>query len=254
MQKAFLIQKVFKMEDNTIKLSQRLTEVAAYLPKGAYFADIGSDHAYLPCYVCQRDETAKAIAGEVNEGPYNSAKDNIRKNNLQDKIEVRLGDGLEILNSSDEVEQIVIAGMGGALITSILDRGKDKLAKVKRIIAQPNIDARKVRIWLHEHGFNLSNEQIVEENGHVYELLVADRSGETPYTESLIEKQFYFGPFLLLNKTAAFYQKWQGEKVKLQAIIKQMEKAGQPEKEKIERFQRELIWLKEELNGDENSC
>ena len=241
------------MEQNSVKLSQRLIHVASFLPNGAKFADIGSDHAYLPCYVCLKDNTATAIAGEVNEGPYQSARKSVRKRGLEKRIDVRLGNGLEVLNEDDQVEQIVIAGMGGALIAQILEEGKGQLADVKRIIAQPNIDARQVRIWLNENGFHLSDEQIIDEKGHIYEILVADRNADSPYIHTLAQKQLLFGPFLLENKTEAFVQKWHQEKYKLNAVIEQMKQATLPNIGKINQFTEELTWIKEEIANDKYS-
>src|SRR5690625_254647 len=102
---------------DAINLSKRLTTIATFLPSGAYFADIGSDHAYLPCYVCIHDKEARAIAGEVNEGPYNSACETVKAYELNNQIEVRLGDGLHVIDN-EQIKQVVIAGMGGSLIRS----------------------------------------------------------------------------------------------------------------------------------------
>lgn len=241
------------MNENSVKLSQRLVNIASYLPRGATFADIGSDHAYLPCYVCLKDQTAAAIAGELNQGPFESARKNVIKHGLKKKIEVRLGNGLEILKHGQEVEQIVIAGMGGALISQILEEGKEKLTNVNRIIAQPNIDARQVRIWLEQHGFYLSDEQIIDEKGHIYEILVADQDAASPYIDEICAKQFLFGPYLLENKTEAFYHKWIHEKQKLKAVLQQMKQADEPDGEKIAQFTKELRWIEEELDNVKHS-
>ncbi|WP_373892832.1 tRNA (adenine(22)-N(1))-methyltransferase [Virgibacillus natechei] len=230
-----------------IKLSKRLEKVSSYLPRGAFFADIGSDHAYLPCFICMHDSAAKAIAGEINEGPARSAIDNVNLYGLSDVVDVRLGDGLHILKM-DEINQLVIAGMGGALIKSILEEGAGKLDSVQRIIAQPNIDARSVRRWFLENGFTVTNEEIVDDNGHIYEIIVADK-GEvsSPYVSNMKDKQLLFGPLLLKNKTKAFYKKWNAEYEKLQFVINQMKEANVQNLEKIERFEMELKWIKEVL-------
>ena len=238
------------MEQLNIKLSKRLIEVANYLPKGATFADIGSDHAYLPCYVCLGDPSATAIAGEVNQGPFDSAQANVRLHGLTERITVRLGDGLNVLEQADDIQQVVIAGMGGGLIKQILSDGKAKLETVYRLILQPNVNARKLRIWLREEGFKLTEERILEENGHIYEILVADREGAEPYEEGLLEKQFLFGPYLLKNKTSVFYKKWRKEADKLQLVIEQMEQATHPDAERINQFRQELAWMEEELNHE----
>lgn len=156
----------------------------------------------MPCYVCSNDSTARAIAGEVNEGPLSSAIDTINTYQLQDVIEARLGNGLAVLQQG-EVNQVVIAGMGGALIRSILENGKDKLNNVNLIIAQPNVDEKNVRSWYIENGFIIGDEAILEENGHIYEIIVGKRSNDK---ETLSEQQLLFGPILLNRRDALFFK------------------------------------------------
>ncbi|WP_152656234.1 class I SAM-dependent methyltransferase [Oceanobacillus sp. CFH 90083] len=233
-----------------IPLSNRLKKVADYLPQGADFADIGSDHAYLPAYVCLRDKTARAVAGEVNQGPLDSAKKTIQFHQLEERIDARLGNGLAVLKEG-EAKQIVIAGMGGSLITSILENGTAIAKSAGRIIAQPNVDARAVRQWFDQNGFILIAEEIVDEQGHIYEILVADRNtaAPSPYNDNqqIKEKQFLLGPYLLYEKNPAFVKKWTYEEANLERIISQMKQAKQINHEKISDFQTELRWIKEEL-------
>ncbi|WP_079530299.1 tRNA (adenine(22)-N(1))-methyltransferase [Halobacillus hunanensis] len=229
------------------QLSARLAKVAEYLPEGAWFADIGSDHAYLPCFVCLHDDNARAVAGEVNKGPYQSAVQEVCSHELTDRIDVRLGDGLKVLEA-DEVQQIVIAGMGGPLIRDILEQGKDKLGRVSRIIAQPNIDARTVRKWFYDNQFCLVQEAILEENGHIYEVLVAE-TGEPGknYDDEILQKQMWLGPFLVKENNSVFKKKWQQEKNKKEKILQQMSGSKQPDQLKMKQFQKELEWIKEAL-------
>lgn len=235
--------------NQTNNLSNRLMKIATYLPKGSFFADIGSDHAYLPCYVCELDPTARAIAGEVNLGPYESAQTNIKSNQLEERIDVRLGDGLAVIHDG-EVTEIVIAGMGGSLIKQILDQGHNKLSKVRRIIAQPNIAAPIVRSWFYDHDYVISKEAIIDENNHIYEIIVADKKTDpTPYT--LSEKELFFGPWLLKEKSAAFIKKWKHEKNKYYRIIEQMKAGTEVSKEKIAAFETELAWIEEVLSNGE---
>ena len=194
-------------ELNTEKLSYRLETVAKYIPSGYRLADIGSDHAYLPCHVIKKGIVDFAIAGEVVEGPFQSAKRQVFEEGLADKISVRKGDGLKVI-SIGEVDCITIAGMGGSLITSILEQGKDKLSEVKRLILQPNISAISIRVWLMNNGWELMAEEILEEDGKIYEILVAEKgNGERPYQHGL-EKGLLFGPFLLEQYSQTFQKKW----------------------------------------------
>lgn len=238
---------------DTLNLSKRLTMIASFLPQGAYFADIGSDHAYLPCYVCLYDQTARALAGEVNVGPYKSACETVSTYGLLDQIDVRLGDGLEVLRN-DPVEQIVIAGMGGSLIKKILNSGKQSLSSVERIIAQPNIGEKNVREWFLENNFAIINEVIIEENDHFYEVIIADRViNNQPYSDNTLQKDLFFGPKLLNERSASFLKKWAFQEKKFTKILDQMKQASIQDHKKIKQLELELDWIKEVINYGENN-
>lgn len=210
---------------NTEKLSARLETVARFVPNQSKLADIGSDHAYLPCYLAKKGVVTFAIAGEVVEGPYKSACRQVTAEGLSGVIAVRLGDGLEVLHKEDHIDCITIAGMGGALITSILENGKKKLETVKRLILQPNIGAKSIRTWFLENNWELIDEEILEEDGKIYEVLIAEK-GEPlhPYSTEL-EKEILIGPYLMQKKGNAFQKKWRLEMENWQRIYMQLEKA-----------------------------
>jgi tRNA (adenine22-N1)-methyltransferase len=212
---------------NIEQLSKRLETVVSYIPAGSRIADIGSDHAYLPCYAVRKGIAETAIAGEVVKGPYLSAEKQVKDAFLQDKIEVRLGNGLEVV-APGEVDCITIAGMGGALIASILEEGKDKLASVKRLILQPNVSAKSIRVWLLQNGWELTAEEIIEEDGKVYEILTADRGEpDRPYSGDERQKELLLGPFLMQERNEAFRKKWTQESAQWKNIMSNMEKAEQ---------------------------
>lgn len=231
------------------KLSQRLQKVASFIPKGASIADIGSDHAYLPVYLCKKNIANYVVAGEVNEGPYLSAQKQVRMNLLEDKINVKLGDGLSVLQD-EVVNTIVIAGMGGPLISTILDDGIEFLTNVKRLILQPNIAADHIRQWLLQHDWSLIDEALLEEVGHIYEILVAERGNPKAAYSTEIEKEVWLGPFLLRNKSNIFEQKWLRELEQLETINRQLQSATNETaktRKKKEEIVKKIEWLKEEL-------
>lgn len=237
-----------------LHISLRLKEIAKYISKGSYFADIGSDHAYLPTYVCSKDATAKAIAGEVNQGPFNNAQDIVKTYNLTKQIDVRLGDGLNVLQT-DLPDTIVIAGMGGKLIERILTDNLTQTLQVNKLILQPNIDAGRLRKWFVEHDYHLTHEEIIEENDHFYEILVAEKvMHENVYDSSIDQaKQIYFGPLLLKKRSAAFLKKWELEKINLKRIINDMKQAKQINELKLNQFKTKLNWIEEVLNNESNN-
>lgn len=228
-----------------IDISKRLTKIASFLPKGVFFADIGSDHAYLPCYVCLKDSTAKAIAGEINEGPYNRALETVKLKGLENVIDVRLGNGLQVLED-EEVTHLVIAGMGGSLIEKILDTGENKIQRIKRIITQPNIQSKNIRYWLDKHFFTIIDEIMVEENNIIYEIIVADKADKMTH-KTLTDKEKFFGPKFLEQKPNLFYSKWKSELVHLEQISRQISQARIVDREKMENIETQLSWIREVL-------
>jgi len=206
-------------------ISKRLELVASFVPQGAILLDVGSDHAYLPIELVEREQIEGAIAGEVVEGPYQSALKNVEAHGLKEKIQVRLANGLAAFEEADQVSVITIAGMGGRLIARILEEGLEKLGNVQRLILQPNNREDDLRIWLQENGFQIVAESILEEAGKFYEILVVE-AGQMNLSASDVR----FGPFLSKEVSPVFVQKWQKEAVKLEFALGQI-----PEKNLEER-------------------
>ncbi|MDE3839636.1 tRNA (adenine(22)-N(1))-methyltransferase TrmK [Bacillus methanolicus] len=210
---------------NSDHLSKRLQTVVRFIPMGSRLADIGSDHAYLPCYAVKKGIATFAIAGEVAEGPYRSALKQVQIEGLTKSISVRKGDGLEVVEPG-EVDCVTIAGMGGTLIANILERGKEKLSDVKRLILQPNIGAISIRKWFLENGWMLISEEILEEDGKIYEVLAAEKGD--PYTgyNGKLESGLLLGPLLQKKQNEIFKKKWTFEKANWKRILHQLEQAG----------------------------
>lgn len=206
-------------------ISKRLELVASFVPQGTILLDVGSDHAYLPIELVERGQIEGAIAGEVVEGPYQSAVKNVEAHGLKEKIQVRLANGLAAFEETDQVSVITIAGMGGRLIARILEEGLYKLANVGRLILQPNNREDDLRIWLQDNGFQIVAESILEEAGKFYEILVVE-AGQMKLSASDVR----FGPILSKEVSPVFVQKWQKEAAKLEFALGQI-----PEKNLEER-------------------
>ena len=198
-------------------ISKRLELVASFVPQGAVLLDVGSDHAYLPIELVERGQIEAAIAGEVVDGPYQSAVKNVESHGLKEKIQVRLANGLAAFEETDQVSVITIAGMGGRLIATILEEGLDKLASVERLILQPNNREDDLRIWLQDHDFQIVAESILEEAGKFYEILVVE-AGQMKLSASDVR----FGPFLSKEVSPVFIKKWQKEAAKLEVALSQI--------------------------------
>ncbi|AGM98539.1 tRNA (adenine(22)-N(1))-methyltransferase [Streptococcus iniae] len=197
-----------------INLSQRLRNVAHFVPNGSKLLDVGSDHAYLPIFLLENGKISSAIAGEVVKGPFESALKNVSEYGLAQKIEVRLANGLAAFEPSDQIKVITICGMGGRLIADILEAGKEKLTTVERLILQPNNREDDLRSWLQTNHFQIVAESILAENDKYYEIIVAEHGQQV-----MAAKELRFGPILGLEKTQIFKEKWSREFDKLEYAL-----------------------------------
>lgn len=154
-----------------MNLTPRLQAVADLAGKSQALADIGTDHAYIPIYLMQKGLISKAIAADINTGPLERADKNIRNVGLSDKIALRLSDGLDNIKDN-EAETVVIAGMGGEIISHMLE--KPKPAGIKKMVLQPMTDIPLVRKKLHENGMIITSERLAAEKDKIYTVLLCE--------------------------------------------------------------------------------
>ncbi len=202
------------------ELSQRLKEVAAFVPEETIVADIGTDHAYLPIYLVEQQHVEKVIGSEVAEGPLDNARRNVKLAGLSSMIELRFGDGVQTLSKDDHINVITIAGMGGKTITSILADGLEKgILPVKRLVLQPNTDEWQVRFWLWQHGYRIQAERILHERKGTYEIIVADYVGDK---QDYTREDIVFGPFLRQSAPSEWRKKYEQEAMNLKRILQKI--------------------------------
>ncbi len=167
------------------KLSTRLLKCADMITPGSSIADIGTDHAYLPIYLALESKIAFAVASDLREGPLKNAKRNVEKYNLEKIIKIRTSDGLKNI-SEKEADEIVIAGMGGNLISKILKECTWQNKKSKKFILQPMKYEKNLRTYLAADGYKIEEEYAVECEKKIYVVMKASYTG-MPYTLSAAE-------------------------------------------------------------------
>lgn len=232
----------------SLELSYRLKAVASYLPSQMHIADIGGDHAFLLLSLAKQKRLKKGIVGEKNEGPFQNAKKNVALTGYAALIDVRKGDGLRVLYSN-EVDVVVIAGMGGLLIRQILENGKDKLAGVQRLVLQPNNASFHVREWLVNRQYKITTETIVEENNILYEIIVAEPGVDvTQYSQTAISygQLLQIGPILWKDKHPLLKRKLEEETLKKERVIRQLQLSDHEESKMKQIFleQEVKLWEK----------
>ena len=176
-------------------ISKRLKEIAQLVTKNKVVFDVGSDHALLPCFLVLNNICNKVYAADINEGPLNSAKENIRKYHLTDKVIPILSDGL--INAPDDVDVVVISGMGYYTIEHILNNCN--LSKYENIIIQSNSDVDKLRQYISDHNLTIEDEKVVYD-GFYYQIIKINPNYHLQYSDLQIK----YGPILLERKDEVF--------------------------------------------------
>lgn len=159
-------------------LTPRLSAIKNRI-KAEVAADIGTDHAYIPIHLIQENRAKKVIAADIKEGPARIAKENIEKNGLSKKIEVRIGSGLSVLKKG-EADTIIIAGMGGILISEIIDANID-IAKSSKLVLQPMNAQYELRKYLIENGFKITGEDMEIEGFKVYNIMDVESGNQEKF-------------------------------------------------------------------------
>lgn len=159
-----------------LNLGTRLKTVAEYVRKGSRVCDIGTDHAFLPAYLVMNNIAEKALACDLRKGPLFNAEKTVKQYHLEDKIELRLSDGFDKINP-DEADDFLLCGMGGTLMTGLLQKAEWLKNKKYRLILQPQSHCEEVRNYLIRNGFEIINEAACSEANKYYNLIVAEYTG-----------------------------------------------------------------------------
>lgn len=183
------------------KLSLRLRTVASLVPSGARVCDIGTDHAYLAIELMRCGIAKSVIAADIGEKPLENARKSLERANLQG-IELRLCDGLSGI-LPNEVDTIVIAGMGGEVISGILKRGAAVSNDTsKTLLLQPTTSPEALRIFLCENGFEIIKELPVFENGKLYSVMLVKYTGNSSKCDDVFR---YSGKLLPDSEAGLMY-------------------------------------------------
>jgi tRNA (adenine22-N1)-methyltransferase len=206
-------------------------------------ADIGCDHGYVAIELVRSDICSHVIAMDINKGPLERALKNISENNLNDKIETRLSNGTKALKVG-EVEGVICAGMGGRLVISILEEGKNVIADMKQLILQPQSEIDEVRYYLRTNGFSILEEDMVLEDGKYYPMMRVAKTGVRDGEKSDI-KNIYdsYGCYLLEKSHPVLkqYLLWQKKGfIDIRSNLLNQKDKNQRQLERIEELDRQL--------------
>ena len=231
------------------RLSNRLKLIAGYIEKGQTMADVGTDHGFLPLYLRENDVCPKIVMTDVSEFSLNKAKMAFGKHTGDGEVVFRVGDGLFVLDEN-EVDVVVISGVGGLLITKILGDDAKKAISFGKYILQPAQGAGKLRYWLHVAGFRIIEEGLAEEGGFIYETIVCAppmQIGRIPEMDDYREEIEYELP----KSSGELFGRLMEKKLHREKGILQMMTDGRAgNAEKIAETEKKIRFLEEKLEEE----
>lgn len=170
-----------------IKLSKRLNKIVSYVDENSKIADVGTDHGFVPNFLVEEKNMQKVIATDIS---LQSLEKSIEFSKLRGNfefIEHRVGNGLKAIEPN-EVDTVIIAGMGGYLIVDLLKESMDLVKNLKKLILQPMQNQEYLREYLYENGYEILDESIVYEENKYFELIVARYNGDIIHSDEIYYK------------------------------------------------------------------
>lgn len=225
-----------------MQLSKRLQTVASMVTPGYRVADVGCDHAYTAIYLVKNNISPYVIAMDINQGPLDIAKENIKKYGVSEKVIIRKSDGIMELKAG-EADTILIAGMGGRLMIRILTGNMEALWSAGELVLQPQSEIHLVRKALKDMGFLIIKESMLKEDGKFYvafKVKPASSNIKDRDYQLIKPEHIYFGRLLLEEKDPVLLEYLQYERQQYMIIYKEL--IALPTRQSLER-QAEIVEL-----------
>lgn len=229
-----------------MEYSKRLQAIAGLVQIHGTLADVGCDHAYLPIFLISQGKIERAIAADVHDGPLLRAERHIRIAGYSDRIEVRKSDGLANFRA-EEFDTLVIAGMGGPLIGTILSQNPIVAGSAKEWILSPHSETAELRTLISERCFgdvyfHIEEEVPVEEDGKYYRLI-----RYIPRTERqrLSEAERFFGKNICPDAISTYLEYMHTEEIKMKHLLTKLNNGMQNPAilQRIEELEHQLTLL-----------
>ncbi len=220
-----------------MKINARLKKIGDLVEANSFCLDVGCDHALLDIYLVTRKKNIKAIASDIATGPIEQAKKNIKREHLENEIEVRIGDGLSTY--SEEINTIIISGMGGKNIIGICKANPKVLKEIDTLIISPNNYQEDVKRYLCKNGFYIENEEFVKDKRFIYQIIIF-KKGKKKYTK----EEYFFGPVFLTKKGPLFREYYEREMKSREILISLLPKNFYL---KIYKTKKEIQMIKKEI-------
>ena len=227
-----------------MQLSKRLQAVEALTYGAKRLADVGTDHGYIPIDLLLKHKIEYAIAMDVNQGPLDRARSNMKLYNVQDRMETRLSDGLMALEPY-EADTVVIAGMGGPLTIRILTASKETTESITTFVLQPQSEIPEVRRMLIAEGFVIQKEDMVLEDGKYYPMMRVQKADvKKNLVQNWEEYEYQYGKYLIESRNPVLSEFLNKEENTCEKIKQQLLQAsGEHIQKRLEEIEKELVLI-----------
>ena len=224
-------------------MNRRLLLIAENIENSLGFVDVGTDHGYLPVYMAQNGYSGKIYASDINLDPLKKAIKHAADNGLEDRISFSLADGLHSC-PKDEIDTIVIAGMGGDMILKILDETEWCMSDKYKLILQPMSKSEVLRYWLVYNEFEINTEILVDENNTIYQIIVARFGGNT----KLNDAELFIGKKDLAADAELYRKQFENYKKRFTRAISDMSNSATAPQHRVQLF-KEIYQQLEEMES-----
>ena len=179
---------------------KRIDTLCALIKKTRSFADVGCDHGYCSEYVLKNELAQEVIFSDVSKGSLQKAQKLLGAYVKSGRAKAVLGDGF--FGVPADTEQVLIAGMGGSEIVSILSDKKHGFMP-KYFVFQPMHDSEKLRKYIIANGGYIERDFTFQDN-KFYDVIVGGKADETHQVSAYSEQEYEFGKENLALKPQAF--------------------------------------------------
>ncbi len=233
--------------DNVMDISPRLQKIVEMVPECESIADIGTDHGYALISLLREHKIKLGIASDNKKKPLEKAKRNAKAEGTLKSMMFRLGSGLETI-APDEVDGVIIAGMGGQLIKDLLEPSKEILKGLKFILLQPAQNPEVLREYLYKGPYEILDEEIIKEDRRFYEFLLVKYEDQMKKVDDFTGS--YQVGYTLPEKKHPLFQDFINDKIKeLEMIVEKIETTGHNGQMRKENLNAKISELRRIRNG-----
>ena len=182
-----------------IKLTERLQKIYDQVRPGESVCDVGTDHGYVPLALLESGRSPNAIMSDISAGSL--AKCKVNAEAMLPSLapfDLRQGSGIEVLKSG-EVDTVIMAGMGGMLISEILEKDYHHSHSFKRYILQPRKHVGRLRYWLLDNDFTVVHEDLAREGKFIWPILTVESFGRALFVNADPDDVEFEYPLTLLE-------------------------------------------------------